>query len=61
MVSVSKVIRVKYEKGVLKLLEPLELTEGEELLVKIVVAEERGRLVRRVPRIPGSSTEGASG
>ncbi|BEP17890.1 hypothetical protein PYJP_12420 [Pyrofollis japonicus] len=43
----SKVIRVKYEKGVLKPLEPLELSEGEELLVKIIVAEERRRLIRR--------------
>jgi predicted DNA-binding antitoxin AbrB/MazE fold protein len=43
----SKVIRVRYEKGVLKPLEPLELSEGEELLVKIVEAEERERLVRR--------------
>ncbi len=30
-----KVIRVKYEKGVLKLLEPVELEEGEELVIFI--------------------------
>ena len=29
----SKVIRVKYEDGVLKPLEPLDLKEGEELVV----------------------------
>ena len=29
----SKVIRVRYEKGVLKPLEPLELEEGEETVV----------------------------
>jgi len=31
----SKVIRVRYEKGVLKPLEPVELREGEELVVFI--------------------------
>ena len=31
----SKVIRVRYEKGVLKPLEPLELREGEELVIFI--------------------------
>ena len=42
----SKVIRVRYEKGVLKPLEPLEFREGEEVLVKIIAVEER-RLLRR--------------
>jgi len=31
----SKVIRVRYENDVLKPLEPLELEEGEEVLVTI--------------------------
>jgi len=31
----SKVIRVRYENGVLKPLEPVELREGEELVVFI--------------------------
>ena len=31
----SKVIRARYEKGVLKPLEPLELTEGEELVLEV--------------------------
>ena len=31
----SKVVRVKYEKGVLKPLEPLNLKEGEELQIVI--------------------------
>ena len=43
----SKVIRVRYEKGVLKPLEPLELRDGEEVLVKIIAVEERRRLLRR--------------
>ena len=31
----SKIIRVRYEKGVLKPLEPIELREGEEVRVRI--------------------------
>lgn len=31
----SKVVRAKYERGVLKLLEPVELREGEEVRVRI--------------------------
>lgn len=40
----SKVIRVRYENGVLKPLEPVDLEEGEEVLVTIK------RDVRRVLR-----------
>ena len=35
----SKVIRVKYEKGVLKPLEPLELQEGEEIRIQVLPEE----------------------
>ncbi len=35
----SKVIRVKYEKGVLKPLEPLNLEEGEEVQIIIQPSE----------------------
>ena len=35
----SKVIRVKYEKGVLKPLEPLELREGEEVRIQVLPDE----------------------
>ena len=31
----SKVIRVRYEKGVLKPLEPVDLREGEEVRIRI--------------------------
>ncbi len=31
----SRVVRVRYEKGVLKPLEPVELKEGEEVRVRI--------------------------
>ncbi len=33
--GLTKVIRVKYEKGVLKPLEPVEFREGEELVIFI--------------------------
>ena len=33
--GLSKIIRVKYENGVLKPLEPLELEEGEEVQITI--------------------------
>ena len=31
----SKIIRVRYERGVLKPLEPVELKEGEEVRIRI--------------------------
>ena len=33
-----KIIRVRYEKGVLKPLEPIELREGEEVRIRIEVS-----------------------
>ncbi|MEB3779063.1 MAG: DUF104 domain-containing protein [Desulfurococcales archaeon] len=52
----SKVIRVRYEKGVLKPLEKLELEEGEE--VEVVIrrrpSQVFGVLLRRRPELrPG--------
>ena len=43
----SKVIRVRYEGGVLKPLEPLELQEGEEARIQ-VLPEEFPELVDKV-------------
>ena len=31
----SKIIRVRYENGVLKPLEPIEFNEGEELILEV--------------------------
>ena len=54
----SKVIRVKYEKGVLKPLEPLELREGEERIVVLVpVGEERKKILRKYRGILGKASE----
>jgi predicted DNA-binding antitoxin AbrB/MazE fold protein len=36
---VGKVIRVRYEKGVLKPLDRLEVSEGEVLLIKVLRVE----------------------
>jgi predicted DNA-binding antitoxin AbrB/MazE fold protein len=35
----SKVVRVRYEKGVLKPLEPLDLREGEEVRIQVLPEE----------------------
>jgi len=55
----SKVIRVKYENGVLKPLEPLDLEEGELLLVSIEkpVGELFGVLKRRNPPVRPEDVE----
>ncbi|BAA79233.2 hypothetical protein APE_0279a.1 [Aeropyrum pernix K1] len=44
----SKVIRVRYEKGVLKPLEPVNLEDGEE--VDIIIRENLAELARRIRR-----------
>ena len=57
----SKVIRVKYEKGVLKPLEPLALREGEEveIVIKHRVFEEKDyrELVEYLARLPRGKAE----
>ncbi|MEB3861942.1 MAG: antitoxin family protein [Desulfurococcales archaeon] len=42
-----KVVRVRYEKGVLRPLEPLRLEEGEEVMIQ-VLPEEFPELVDKV-------------
>jgi len=44
----SKVIRVRYEKGVLKPLEPVNLEDGEEVVV--ILKEDIVELARRIRR-----------
>ncbi len=41
----SKIVRARYEKGVLRLLEPIRLREGEEVLVRVERVGERMRIV----------------
>ena len=45
MSSRIKVVRARYERGVLRPLEPLELSEGEEVLVRVEKLEEREKIV----------------
>ncbi len=53
----SKVIRVRYEKGVLRPLEPLGLREGEELLVKIISVRERVEKLKKYKGVLGPVDE----
>ena len=50
----SKVIRVKYEKGVLKPLDNVDFEEGEVLLVKVVGVERKRRVLRKYRGVLGS-------
>ena len=50
---VSRVVRARYEKGVLKLLDKVDLEEGKELLVKIIDVEERRRVLEKYRGILG--------
>ena len=43
----SKVVRARYERGVLRLLEPVQLREGEEVLVRIESLEDRKKTVEK--------------
>jgi len=49
----SKIIRVRYEKGVLRPLEPLNLEEGQELTVRIVDVEERRKMLKKYKGVLG--------
>jgi len=48
------VIRVKYEKGLLKPLEPVELEEGREY--KVIVKEDIDELVKKYRGVLGKSS-----
>jgi len=41
----ARVVRARYERGVLRPLEPVELNEGEEVVIRIERLEERRRIV----------------
>ncbi len=54
----SKAVRVRYEKGVLKPLEPVDLREGEERIAVLVpVGEERRQILRKYRGILGKTTQ----
>ena len=57
-VRLSKVVKVRYEKGVLKPLEPIDLQEGEERIAVLVpVGVERRKILRRYRGILGEASE----
>ena len=43
----SKIVRARYERGALRLLEPVQLKEGEEVLVRIESFEDRKRIIEK--------------
>ncbi len=47
VLELSKIVRARYEKGVLRLLEPVQLKEGEEVLVRIEGLEDRKKIVEK--------------
>ena len=54
----SRLVRVRYEKGVLRPLEPLDLREGEERIVVLVpVGEERRKILRKYRGMLGKASE----
>ena len=55
--GMSKVIRVRFERGVFKPLEPVELEENAELLVKIININERRRILDKYYGILGSASK----
>ncbi|MET1159617.1 MAG: antitoxin family protein [Thermoprotei archaeon] len=51
----AKVVRARYEKGVLKPLEPLELNDGEEVLIRIERLREREKIAEELYGKRGSA------
>jgi len=51
----SRVVKARYEKGVLKLLEPVELREGEEVIIRLETYEDRIRRLRKYRGILGKA------
>ena len=56
-IDLSRVIRARYEKGVLKLLEPVDLREGEEVIVRLETYEDRLRRLRKYRGILGKASK----
>ena len=53
----SKTVKARYERGVLKLLEPVELKEGEEVIVRLETYEDRIRRLRKYRGILGKASK----
>ncbi|GBF09066.1 hypothetical protein apy_07910 [Aeropyrum pernix] len=57
LAGLSKIVRARYEKGVLKPLEEIGLREGEEVLIKIERLEERERIIEEYKGFMGDISE----
>ena len=55
--KLSKAVRAVYKNGVLKLLEPVELEEGEEVLVKLERYEDRVKRLRKYRGVLGKASK----
>ena len=53
----SKVVRAVYKNGVLMLLEPVELKEGEEVFVRLERYEDRVRRLRKYRGMLGKASK----
>jgi predicted DNA-binding antitoxin AbrB/MazE fold protein len=54
----SKIVKVRYEKGILKPLEPVDLQEGEERIAILVPVDEvRRRIPKKYRGILGKASE----
>jgi len=53
--KVSRLVKARYEKGVLKLLEPVQLREGEEVYVRLETYEDRVKRLRKYRGILGKA------
>ena len=50
-----RIIRAKYQDGILKPLEELELKEGEEVIVRVEKVGDRGKVIGRFYGLLGSA------
>jgi len=53
----AKAIRARYENGVLKPLEKLDLREGEEVIVRIERLEERQKVLKELRGVLGPASK----
>ncbi len=53
----SKVVRASYERRMLKLLEPVDLREGEEVIVRLETYEDRLKRLSKYRGILGRASE----
>ena len=55
--ELSKVVRARYEKGVLKLLDKVDLKEGEEVFVRLEKIEDRVRRLQKYRGMLGKASK----